>query len=292
MKVSRPILLGLSLALAGCTLAAAQEMSDMSAPPKVLLVQREFLKPGKSGAPHDRSESNFVQAFARAKWPTHYIALNSLSGKSRALFLTGYPSFEAMQKDYDAADKDPVLGPELDRLAQADGELLDSTDEFLLTYDADSSYRANPDLSHVRYLEVSTYKLHPGHHAEWSEIVKLVIAAHQKAGDDSHWATYELAYGGADEYVIFSSDQSMADIDKGFAQEKDFMAAMGDDGMKKLDELAASCLESGDSNLFAINPRQSYAPEDWIKADPGFWKPKPMGAPAAMTAAPAKKTNP
>ena len=30
----------------------------------------------------------------QAKWPTHYLAVESLSGKPRALFLTAYDSFE------------------------------------------------------------------------------------------------------------------------------------------------------------------------------------------------------
>ena len=289
MKITRPILLALTLAIASGTLAAAQEMSG---PPKVLLIQREFIKPGKSGAIHDRSEANFVQALTRAKWPTHYLALNSLSGKSRALFLTGYPSFEAVQKDNDGMEKDPVLGPELDKLMALDGELLDSTDQFVLYYDADTSYRPESDLSHARYLEVSSYVVKPGHDHDWGEIAKMVIAAHQKAGTSAHWATYEMAYGGGDEYVILSSDKSMADIDQGFAEGKQFEAAMGEDGMKKLHDLIASTIESSDSQLFAFNPRQSYAPEDWIKADPEFWKPKPTAAPAAKPAAPAKPANP
>jgi hypothetical protein len=48
----------------------------------------EFIKPGKGGAPHEKAESAFVQAMTRAKWPTHYLAVNSLSGKARALFLS------------------------------------------------------------------------------------------------------------------------------------------------------------------------------------------------------------
>jgi hypothetical protein len=289
MKIARPILLALMLAVASSLIAAAQEASG---PPKVLLIQREFVKPGKAGAIHDRSEANFVQALSRAKWPTHYLALNSLSGKSRALYLTGYPSFDAVQKDNDALDKNPVLGPELDKLEALDGELLDSTDSFVLYYDADTSYRPEPDLSHARYLEVSSFVVKPGHDHEWEEIAKMVIAAHQKGGTSAHWATYEMAYGGGDEYVILSADKSMADIDQGFAEGKQFEAAMGEDGMKKLRELTASAIESSDSQLFAFNPRQSYAPDDWIKADPDFWKPKPMAAPAPKPAAPAKPANP
>jgi hypothetical protein len=33
-------------------------------PPNVLVIQREFLKPGKGGMAHERSEAAFVRAFA------------------------------------------------------------------------------------------------------------------------------------------------------------------------------------------------------------------------------------
>jgi hypothetical protein len=33
--------------------------------------------------------------------------------------------------------------------------------------------------------------------------------------------------------------------------------------------------------LFAINPRMSYVADEWTKADPDFWKPKAVAAPAA-----------
>jgi hypothetical protein len=291
MNVTRPILLGLTLAFAGGTLAASQEMSG---PPKVLQVDREFLKPGKAGAAHDRSESAFVQAMARAKAPTHYIALNSMSGKSRALYLIAYSSFDAVQKDEQAMDKS-ALGPQLDRLTESDGSLLDSFDQFFLTYDPDISYHAgNGDISSARYMEITTFKVKPGHTHEFEEIAKMVMAGHEKAGDSAHWATYEVAYGGSDEYVILSSDKSLSEIDQSYTEGKQFVAAMGEEGLKKLDQMVRDVVDSSDSQLFSINPRQSYPPEEWVKANPDFWKPKSMSAPApaAAPAAPAKKTNP
>ena len=119
------------------------------------------------------------------------------------------------------------------------------------------------------------------------DIANMVIEAHKKAGDSAQWATYELAYGGDDEYVAFSADKSMADIDTGFAEDKQFHDALGDEGMKKLRELEKACVESSDSELFSINPAQSYPPEAWVKAEPDFWKPKP--ATTAKPAAAAKK---
>jgi hypothetical protein len=42
--------------------------------------------------------------------------------------------------------------------------------------------------------------------------------------------------------------------------------------MQKLSELSASSIQLSTTNLFAINPRESNPPSEWIKKDPGFWK--------------------
>ena len=283
MKIASRVLLGLFFVFSAGALAAEEAM------PQVLVVIREFVKPGKSGAAHDRTEGAFAQAMARAKWPTHYVALSSMSGKPRSLFLTAYDSFDAWQKDEDAMDKNTALSDELDRLNAADSALLDSTDEGVFYYDKDSSYGQHEDLSFDRYMEISTYQVRPGHEAEWDQIVKMVTDAHKKAGTSAHWATYELSYGGSGNlYLILSTDKSMAEIDQGFAEGKQFDAAMGEEGMKKFHELIGSAIESSDSQLFSINPRQSYPPDAWVKAAPEFWKPKPMPS-AAKPAATDKK---
>jgi len=284
MKIISPVLLGLSLAAAGSVFTAAQEIQG---PPQVLEVQREFIKPGKAGAIHDKSESNFVQAFARAKWPTHYFAVNSLSGKSRALYFVGYPSFDAWEKDYAAVAKDKALSAVLDKDSVSDGDLLDATDQVVLYYDPDTSYRPPDSLAHVRFLEISVYKIKPGHGHEWSELAKMAIDANKKGGTSAHWATYEVAYGGGDEYVIISPDKSMAEIDTGYTENKQFEDALGEDGMKTFRDLIKDCIDSSDSELFQMNPAQSYPPENWVKEDPGFWQPKPVMASAKP--APARK---
>ncbi|MGB0014132.1 MAG: hypothetical protein WBQ03_21215 [Candidatus Sulfotelmatobacter sp.] len=72
------LMLGTCL-LAGCAIAVAQEQATI-APPKVLAVTREWTKPGRNGTPHEKTESAFVQAMAHAKWPTHYLAVESVTG--------------------------------------------------------------------------------------------------------------------------------------------------------------------------------------------------------------------
>ena len=79
-----------ALTIAAFGSAPAQEQSSGTmSPPKILTITREFVRPGKAGAIHDKTETAFVQAMAHAKWPTHYFGMNSLTGKSRSLFFTG-----------------------------------------------------------------------------------------------------------------------------------------------------------------------------------------------------------
>jgi len=283
-------LLGMCFLAGGWSVAVAQEMSEGGMPPpKVLVISREFVKPGKTGTVHEKSESAFVQAMAKAKWPTRYLAISSLSGRSRVLFLTGYDSFDAWEKDNLVTMKNAGLSATLDRALVADGELLSDYDQTVATYSEEQSLRANGDLSHMRYFEVSLYRVKPGHRQEWGEIVNLVKAAYEKI-PDAHWATYEVAFGQQEgtTYLIFSARKSGSEIDHAFAQVKDFIAAMGEDGMKKLRDLESSAIESDQTNLFAFTPSMSYAPEEWIKADPDFWKPKMM-APSGAMKKPAEK---
>jgi hypothetical protein len=280
MKKLIGCLLGAMLLWGGLGLATAQETTP---PPKVLTIFREFLKPGKGGAPHEKAESTFVQAMARAKWPTHYFAATSLSGKSRALFFTGYDSFEAWEKDNQAQQKNAVLSAELDRASVNDGELLSETDGSLLTYNEDQSLRAPVDIAHMRYFEISLYRVRPGHRKEWSDLVKLVKDAYDKISD-VHWAMYEAAYGqeGAT-YVVIIPMKSAAEIDQGMGRDKQFREAMGEEGMKKLGELESSAVEFYQTNLFQFAPKMSYPPDAWVKADPEFWKAKAAAKAVAKT---------
>lgn len=272
MKMLNPVVLGLSLAVAGSILAAAQDTSSY----KVLQIVREDTKPGKGGPAHDKTESAFVQAMEKAKFPTNYIAMTAMSGKPRTLYLTIYDSFADWQKNDQIVDKNPALAAELARASAADGELLDQIETAIFTTVPEMSYKSRPDLTHARYVEMSVFHVHRGHRDEWEKLVKLVKNAQEKAGTSGHWTMYEAAYGPNDgTYMVLSADDSMADIDKGLAENSKFMDALGPDGAKEFRALSASAIDTSYSQLFAINPKQSYPKEEWVKGDPNFWKPKP-----------------
>jgi hypothetical protein len=274
MKSIASCLLGATLLSVGLSVAVAQETPEgTTPPPKILLIDREFTKPGKSGSVHEKSESAFVQAFTRAKWPTHYFAANSLTGKNRTLFFVGYDSFEAWEKDTMAQQMNSALSAATDRAALADGDLLSETDAGLFTYNEDQSLRGPVDIAHMRAFEIALYRVRPGHRHEWNALLKLVKDAYEKI-PDMHWAMYQAMYGQEDvTYLVIIPMKSASEIDKRMATDKQFAENMGEDGMRKLSELESSAVEFTQTNLFAFDAAMSYPPDAWVKADPGFWKP-------------------
>ena len=78
--------------------------------------------------------------------------------------------------------------------------------------------------------------------------------------------------------------------DLGISESKKFVEAMGgEEGMQKLDTLFGEAVDASHSELFVVNPKQSYVEDSWIKADPDFWKPRAGGETAA--AKPAAKAS-
>lgn len=266
-------------------MAAQDGGADMSGPPKVLMIDREFTKPGKDGAPHEKTESAFVAAMTASKWPTHYFAATSMSGRPRALFFFGYDSFAAWEKDNHDAMKNAALSATLDRANQADGEMLDEITQSVFVYDPDLSLHPG-GIVHDRYFEISQYHVKPGHRADFIALVKLYKQGYASMPDEN-WAAFESYYGedNGGLYIAISKMASLAEDDASMNDDKKFEAAMGPDGMQKVRELTAACIESEQTNLFEFNPKMSYPDPEWIKADP-FWKPK-AAAPAAKKPAPA-----
>lgn len=283
-------LIGLSLGMCLLSTCSGLVLAQMNAdgtnpPPKVLLIQREFVKPGKTGMVHDRSESAFVRAMSEAKSQSHYFGMTSLSGQSRALFFVPYDSFEAWEKDNQSIEHNATLSAALDHATAADGDLLSSYDSSVWTFNPEQSLNASVKIAEMRYMELTTFKVRPGHRREWGELVKLYQQGYEKV-PNAHWATFEGMYGGdlGGVYLVAIPMRSMSEIDQSMSDSKQFEAALGESGLKRLGELTAACVESEATNLFLFNPKMSYVPEAWVKADPGFWKPK-MAAPAKKEAA-------
>jgi hypothetical protein len=278
------MLLGLSLAVSGITIAAAQPDESPTAikPPKYLQITVEYVKPGKGGLAHDKTESAYVQANTKLKFPINYFAFNAMTGKSRAIFISGFDSFGELGKALKIFDA-PGIAAMFEPINVADGELLQDTKTLIFSYDADISLRPDADLLHMRFLEADILHVRPGHGKEFHELAKMWVDMGQKAGPSAHWSCFHVEYGeDGGSYVCLTSDNSLDDIDKATADYNKVMGAASDEEKKKMRELRAEAVDEDRSELYSVNPAQSYVPASFAKAD-SYWKPK--GAAAAKPAA-------
>ena len=250
-------------------------------PPKVLQIFIESVKPGK-GAAHEKVEVGWPQAFRKANWTSHYLAITSMTGPSEAWFLSGYDSFAAWAAAQRHMDQTPLLQREMDRLSLQDGELLTGTKGIVAVYREDLSYRPDIKLGEMRYFTITSFTLRPGYDSAFADIRKLVQAGHDKTNMDEHWAMFQVVSGmPGSTYLLFLPMKTLKEAD--VAQDthgKPYLDALGEEGRRQVREFARAGVASVESNLFAFSPKMSFPSEELAAADPAYWSPP---------AAPAKK---
>jgi hypothetical protein len=255
-----------SLACSSSTLLFAQDILPSA---KLLVISREYTKPGKDGAPHQAVEGAYPKALAAGKVPNHYYAAVSLSGPPRVLFFHGYDSYAEWADQRQGTD--PLLASTLARTTAADGDLLSSKDYSVWAKRDDLSL--NPGFRVGARVEVIIqYRVRPGHAEEFEDLVKLYTQGYEGVAG-MHWGTYEEIYGSpGNTFLVIITHKSAAELDTEDENDKKFADALGAEGLKKLAALEASCLESKQADLFFIDPKMSYPNEKMLKADPEFWK--------------------
>ena len=237
--------------------------------PKLLVISREYTRPGKDGAPHQAVEGAYPKALASGKVPNHYYAAVSLSGPPRVLFFHGYDSYAEWADE--RLGTDPALASTLAHTNAADGDLLSSKDYSVWAKRDDLSL--NPGFRVGARVEVIIqYRVRPGHAEEFEDLVKLYTRGYQGVSG-MHWGTYEEIYGSpGNTFLVIITHKAAAELDAEDENDKKFADALGAEGLKKLADLEASCLESKQADLFFIDPKMSYPNEKMLKADPEFWK--------------------
>jgi|HubBroStandDraft_6_1064221.scaffolds.fasta_scaffold112179_2 quinol monooxygenase YgiN len=293
IRVSRLLFVPLLVSAGFITATAVRAQGNPDS--KVLVIQREVTKPGKDGAVHEATEAGFIRAVQANKGNIHYIALTSITGTNRALFISAYPSIAAVDEERKHM---PVAAlSAMDKAMVADGESLSDTSSTIWLRRDDLSTNVSGPPVGMRYLEVSEYVVKPGHEHEFEELAKKYVEA-AKDIPEFHWTAYQLAYGvpygdsRGPTFLVLTALKSGADADAEFGAGKRFEDALGKDGMKKMSELEGASVASEMTNLFAVNPKMSIPTDAMVKAEPDFWKPKagmstaskkPAAKPAAAT---------
>jgi hypothetical protein len=268
---------GLSLALAGSL--AAQAQTPVAAPPNILSIQTDNIKPYADG-PYDKVASEYPALSRQLEDPTHVVGLEGLTGSPRAIYLTGFDSYEALQKSEEWLAGDSAADAKFDALDARVAPYLSEINYAVWHYRPDLSNNvAAVDLPHSHYWEVIVYHMRAGHVEEFAKMTKLHRDANIKIGQNVPWTTYESEMGVTDSYLILVPMTSLKNEDGFLAHDKDFSAALGDDGRSQMNKLSEESVASVEDNIWMVIPEWSYVDKSWIDADPQFW------APAKSTAA-------
>jgi hypothetical protein len=281
---------GLSLALAGSLAVHAQ--TPAVPPPNILNIQTDNIKPYEDG-PYDNVASEYPALSQQLKDPTHFLAMEALTGTPRATYLFGYDSYEALQKNEEWAVGNAAIDAKFDALAVREAPYVSEIHYTIWHYRPDLSNNvAGSDIPHSHYYEVVVFHMRSGHDEQFEDLTKLYRDANLKSGQNIPWAAYEGLNGVTDAYLVLVPMASLKDEDTGLAHGKDFGAALGDEGRRRMNKLSEESVASVEDNIWMVIPEWSYVEKSWIEADPQYWTPVPAAKPApkhAAGAAPAPK---
>ncbi len=246
----------------------------MMGPAPILVIYREDVKVGKVES-HERLESEFVRAYAQSDWGTPYLAMTSVTGPTEAWFLAPYQTLDALEQELRGEDHATGrLKTALDQISAREADELEAQRSMIAMYRQDLSMNPPTDVARDRYVSVATYHVRPGHDMEFEEAAKMVRGAYEKSGVDMHWTVYQVLSGApSGTYLVLETMKRLAGIAPVPARMKMFETALGTDGHEKLAHLSSAAIAMSDRQLFAFDPKMSYPPAQFTKADPEFWKP-------------------
>jgi hypothetical protein len=274
---------GLSLVLAGSLAAHAQ--TPAVPPANILNIETNNIKPYQDG-PYDKVASEYPALSQQLKDPTHFLAMEAVTGSPRAIYLFGYDSYEALQKNEEWGVGDAAIDAKFDALDARQAPNVSELHYTIWHYRPDLSNNvAGADIPHSHYWEVVVFHMRSGHDEQFEELTKLYRDANLKSGQNVPWAAYQGLNGVTDAYLVLVPMTSLKDEDTGLAHEKDFGAALGDEGRGRMNKLSEDGVASVEDNIWMVIPEWSYVEKSWIDADPQYWAPEPAAKAARKSAA-------
>ncbi len=253
---------------------AAQQSGLPTTQPSILTIVRETVKQGRD-AEHARFEAGWPAAYERAKSPTYYLAMASMTGPAEVWYVVPQQSHAAMEADMKRDDADTLLSRELQRLRKGDAEFVESVRTIQARARPDLSHGEYPDIAKQRYWEITVFRVRPGHGWAFDSVSKMYGAAAQRAATGATWRVYEVTAGmPAPTYLVFSSVKSFGDFDEMMSSDEKTMRAMSSTDLATLGKMWTDGVLSSETNRYRLDPGQSYVSRETRMVDADFWMPK------------------
>jgi hypothetical protein len=258
--------------------AAALAQTPPAAPPQVLRIVREVIRPGKAAA-QEKAAALAARAVGRSKYPANFLALTTVSGEREIWILESHDSFESIERADAFAEKTPAVRWWLGQLEAQDSDGLSAMRRLLATYRPDMSYRGDQfaaALPKMRYMSLVMVRLEPARDADFTEIVRMVSGAYEKMNSEQPLVVYQVVSGlSTPTYLFFSPMVTLKTMDDAPLRGKAMRDAMGEENREKMLKTSAEVTAASESFLFTLNPRLSYVSKEFADVDPDFWTPRP-----------------
>jgi hypothetical protein len=129
-----------------------------------------------------------------------------------------------------------------------------------------------------RLLRTTAVHIRPGHIPDFEALMKDVKEAAEKNADTRTVFVSQVIEGGKGATFYVSTLRSSMG---GFDHNPTLREILGDEGLKKYQQISADTVETADSALYRFNPDLSNPPDEIAKVAMDFWRPKPVIVAAA-----------
>jgi heme-degrading monooxygenase HmoA len=280
-RVPRALLAGVFTAYA---VSASAQGGLPTSQPNYLTIVREEVKLGRS-ADHERIEAGWPAAYDKAKSPDYYLAYVSTTGRPEAWFVAPSESHKSMGDSMARENDDAVLSAEVKRLQKVDADVLNNVSVIQARGRKELSMGAFPELAKTRFVEITIFRVRPGHEREFEAAAKAYGSAAKRAAPETSFRVYEVIAGiPGPTYFVFSSTQSFAQFDKATEDGMATMKGASDEERSTLEKFSREGLINVETQRFRVDPAMSYVPKEIRASDPAFWMPKkPVAAKPATS---------
>ena len=268
------------LVLLVCAFSWAMPAQDQPKVPKLLILEREEIKPGKVAA-HREVAHRFLQIAEKHQAAVYRVGGTAIAGNTNEIF---YISFANSYADYERSSEFPqAMVAELARFEGDTGDLHNSQRSIIAEFVPELSYRPEAHsvaLNNAKRITLSIVRTRPGTRHDFEEVEKMFIEAHEKAGiSDEYWLTYAVQAGMPGGTLIFvEASPSLANRDRSHG--KQIREIVGEENLKKARAAEKEAVLFGETVIIGVDPVVSRPTPEMLAANPSFWTVKP--APVAV----------
>ena len=226
----------------GPSVFAARPAPVRAAPPKILNVVRQKLKPGTARS-YQALETAIVAAYEQARVPVFWIMLQSRTDATDIVYLNVADSmadWEAMGARYRKA---AAAHPELDKMSARLATFIERSTSTLTTRRDEIPFSpTGVDLQNMRALRLTVFEVTAGHEG------RFVSAARAAANRGAPWLLYEA--NDAPTFMLVAPLRSASRLKK--------VSGIP----RRLRELKDSRSPT-DDDVYALRPQMSHPPKGW-----------------------------